>query len=299
MNLKKALTELAVKGGLEKTEANSLIEKLVGEIQADPTVIEKDLPDNMRIAYDGLMGFEGAKGNGRVKAYFIANAFDRLDKQIISDAEANGFTSDQVSQLLAIEQDTPKRVALFAEFLKEGKGKGTSEEAQKQIRELQAKLTEAEKAKVEEAEKVRAEWNKEREVAALQNHFGAYSWAEHYPADVRGVLAETTLNAKLSEAGAVRVYNPETKSFDLRNAKDTSLPFSLNNLPVSFKDFTDKLMAEKGYIKTDAGKSSNQGNEPKIYQGKTADKTQTVKSNPALAEAEKALEDQRKHNQTA
>jgi hypothetical protein len=241
MLLSELIENAAVRSGI-KNDDPSLIALLGNpaiQIEVDNTIAES--------VSKNLMDLNAAKANPLVKAHFTSTALSTVDAKI-----AELIAEYELSEDILADKSTYNKLDLVKAALKEkiaaaGK-KPDSPEAKQQIEALQAQLNNLKTEKEQAVNEVKQQWENERLNNAISNQFNAYQWNDSIPAAVRETVVKSLLDQEL-QASKAKIKRAEN-GITLVNAEDETLPFYLENKPVSFKEFTDSLMSKHNLIKT-------------------------------------------------
>jgi hypothetical protein len=242
MLLSELIENAAIRSGIQNTDP-ALIALLgnpaISAIEVDDTIA--------RSVSTNLMDINAAKANPLVKAHFTSTALSTVDQKLADLVSEYGLPEEILSEKSTYNKLDKVKEAIKG--LKDAAGKKSdSPEAKQQIEALQAQLNSLKTEKEQAVNEVKQQWENERLNNAISNQFNAYQWNDSIPSAVRETVVKSLLDQEL-QASKAKIKRAEN-GITLVNAEDESLPFYLENKPVSFKEFTDSLMAKHNLIKT-------------------------------------------------
>src|SRR5690606_20576364 len=212
-----------------------------------------EMPDTIATGINSLMSEADAKVNPEVKKHFYRSALDPVDSKMAELAAELGLSPEQIEALKG-EKNTYEKPNILknaiAESLKSADKKTDSPEAKKQIEEMAAEINRLKTEKDEAVNSITSKYENEPTNHAVMAQFGSYPWSDAYAPTLRPTVVNALLEQELKAAGA-KIKRSEN-GIELVNANDDTLPFRLNNEPVSFSQFADQLMAKNNLIKTAA-----------------------------------------------
>lgn len=293
------ISNLAGKGKVDLTDA-----KWANALSA-PDLTNLTIPDELYEAIDNsLLSMEAAKGNHPdIKAYYMSQAYDGLDKQLNALLDEEKVPDDIKREILA-ERSTPKRALLITRKIKEleskkaNAGKGQTEQLAAEIRDLQEAL----RVTKEGEGKIREEYEgklKAKDMGfAMQRLMSSYNNTihENLPPAVKNQIIEAQLNAALKENNASWGLD-EAGNITLLRA-DGNPVYSPNNTPMTPKAFVDKVLSDNKQLKINdpappaPGANQQRYNTPGLppvnqVPGRAVNSTQ-LRNQQALADLEKA-----------
>jgi hypothetical protein len=242
MLLSELIENAAIRSGIQNTDP-ALIALLgnpaISAIEVDDTIA--------RSVSTNLMDINAAKANPLVKAHFTSTALSTVDQKLADLVSEYGLPEEILSEKSTYNKLDKVKEAIKG--LKDAAGKkADSPEAKQQIEALQAQLNSLKTEKEQAVNEVKQQWENERLNNAISNQFNAYQWNDSIPSAVRETVVKSLLDQEL-QASKAKIKRAEN-GITLVNAEDETLPFYLENKPVSFKEFTDSLMAKHNLIKT-------------------------------------------------
>lgn len=248
------LNTLAGKLGLQN---DSHLVSLLSKADFSQVDIADDLANQI---CKGLLSLDGAKNSAEVMNHFKPTLLKAIDDRFAIIAEELGI-SDQI----AAEKSTYKKSDLLKEAygrkiadleakVKAGAG-NQSEEVTKltaQIADLQKQLGAAgDKAKADAAAMKQAHQKEILDMLISQNLTGQNYANEQVSKDINVMTAKSLLTAKLAEAKAILIN--EGGVAKLKQAENPTLDYlDAEMKPVSFADFTTKMLADAHLLKVSA-----------------------------------------------
>lgn len=208
----------------------------------------------------GLLSLDGAKNSAEVMNHFKPTLLKAIDDRFAIIAEELGI-SDQI----AAEKSTYKKSDLLKEAygrkiadleakVKAGAGNQTEEVTKltAQIADLQKQLGAAgDKAKADAAAMQKAHQQEILDMLISQNLTGQNYANEQVSKDINVMTAKSLLTAKLAEAKAI--LTNEGGVAKLKQAENPTLDYlDAEMKPVTFADFTTKMLADAHLLKVSA-----------------------------------------------
>lgn len=217
-----------------------------------------EIPDNIAEQIEeNLLTVQSAVSNKKVKSAIIASFANGIDAEITERAKNLGISEEKILAISA-EKATGKKLQLLLdstnELITEAKESGSKSKPELKALEAQVTSLNSELSKYKsdyipksDYEKFVAEKENEILWGAVNQEILQKSWSEIYPEDVRPVLAQTKLNAKLKELGAeiirkdgqIQIVDSETKTEK----------FDKSNKPIKFASLVDGIMTENKFVK--------------------------------------------------
>lgn len=243
MKLGDFLNTLAQKSKID-LDFGTLSNKKLDELNA----IEID--DTVANQFDSsLMSLDGAKNNPEVLNHFKPIILKAVDNKYAILAEKYGLGED-----FANEKNTYKKADLLeAKFdaklaeLEAQRGKGGNPEKEqllaKQLGELQTQLLSLTENSKKEVETVRGQYENEITEMYVKNVLAGKKFAtKDLPIEVNTQMARLLIDKQLKEKGAMLVR----KDGELKLVQSAlpDMDFYMDNKPVSFSDFTNKILAD-------------------------------------------------------
>ena len=243
MKLGDFLNTLAQKSKIE-LDFGTLSNKKIDELN----LIEID--DTVANQFDStLMSLDGAKNNPEVLNHFKPIILKAVDNKYAILAEKYGLGEDFTN-----EKNTYKKADLLEQKidaklaeLEAQKGKGGNAEKEqllaKQLGDLQAQLSALTENSKKEVETVKSQYENEITEMHVKNLLAGKKFAtKDLPIEVNTQMARLLIDKQLKEKGAMLVR----KDGELKLVQSAlpDMDFYMDNKPVSFSDFTNKVLAD-------------------------------------------------------
>lgn len=204
---------------------------------------------------DKLMTIEVAKQNPALKQHFRHETLAPLDTEINDKLITEYEIPDDAAAPIRAEKSTYEKYKLLVATVKQlqekkatanvGDRKGLIEQIDKLNSDM---LSLRQQAKIEKDNLVKENENNERDWN-IRGSFSGYNYSDQYDKSDAIELGLINLNRQLMADGAKVILTPD-KQLKLVQAADPSLDFTRENQKVSYKDYVDKLVADKKLIKT-------------------------------------------------
>lgn len=243
MKLGDFLNTLAQKSKIE-LDFGTLSNKKLDELN----LIEID--DTVAGQFDStLMSLDGAKNNPEVLNHFKPIILKAVDNKYAILAEKYGLGEDFTN-----EKNTYKKADLLEQKidaklaeLEAQKGKGGNAEKEallaKQLGELQNQLSALTENSKKEVETVKSQYENEITEMHVKNLLASKKFAtKDLPIEVNTQMARLLIDKQLKEKGAMLVR--KDGELKLVQASLPDMDFYMDNKPVSFSDFTNKILAD-------------------------------------------------------
>lgn len=245
MKLGDFLNTLARKSNMEGNE--ELLSLL-----SNSALAQIEMPETLASQFNNsLMSLEGAKNNPAVLNHFKPIILKAADEKFSILAEKYGF-SDEVLN----EKSTYKKFDILESKLEEkikaieakaSKTNSAEKEAeyQKQITDMQKKLSDLADARKAEVESVKQTYENQITEMHVKTLLSSKKYAtKELPIDVNVQVARTLLDAKLKQSGAILVRDADG-TLKLKQAANPEMDYvDAGYKPVTFADFADKTLAE-------------------------------------------------------
>jgi hypothetical protein len=257
-------------------------------ILSNSELANRDVADEFANAIDReLMSLDGAKNNPLVRTHFASQALNGVDTELLNLATELELGDDVVNQFKT-EKNTYNKLRSLKDTIKSIKDKKIDEtdpkkkaEYEQQIQELNAKIAtvmDDNKVKIESMNK--AHQQEITDYMIKVNLMGKSFANKELPQDVQFTVANTILHNELSKKGAVLVRDGEV--LKLKQKDNLDLDYLENHKPVTFDDFTNKVLADNKLLAVSGG--AIPPNTPPIPTTISAGgKTNTVKFDSAMA----------------
>ena len=251
MQLKDFFTQQAAKIGLQD---NAELATLIAKVGTT------EIPDELASQFNtGLMSLDGAKNNPALLNHFKPTILNAVDDQFRILAEKYGITD-----AMAAEKSTYKKAAILetelARRLAEANTKAGDKESKAEIAKLQKSLsdlqsqlastTDANNAKIDELNKAHAA---EQLRMLVDFELGSKNYANKtLDRRVSVLTAHTLLDEALKASKAVIVNDNGT--LRLKQVDNPTMDYvDAGYKPVSFKDYTDRLLADNHLLEVSNG----------------------------------------------
>ena len=259
MKLGDFLNTMASKTGLQNDPT------FVAFLQANPQLAGLELDDKVAVPMNtGLMSLEGAKNNTDVKKHFDALVLNAIDGKLNPLAAEYGATAEFES-----EKSTYKRIDILTQKIaaKIAEIKGSSSDASKdaevkrlndELQKLQQQLTSLTTDKDNEIANIKSAHAKEMLSTLIDINLSGKSYANKaVDAKTNLTIAKAILDSKLAERGAIIINDGGTLKLKNANAPELDL-LDEGNKPLSFAQFTDKVLADAKLLEVSSGGSGPQ-----------------------------------------
>lgn len=256
MKLGDLLNRLAAKQGLQNNQ--TLIDLL-----SNAELANKEVADDFANSLDsGLMSLDGAKNNPALLNHFKPILLKAADDKFAILAEKYGI-SDEISQ----EKSTYKKFDILEQRIesklaelkaKGGKGSEETERLTSQIADLQKQLATLNESKTNELKALAEKHQAEQMGMLVDFELAGKNFAnKQLDRQINVLTAKTLLNAKLQESKAIIVN--ENGTLKLKQAENPTMDFVDSGYkPVSFADFTDKVLADAKLLEVSSGPQPKQ-----------------------------------------
>lgn len=260
MKLGDFLNTLAAKSGMQNDPA--LVDLLSNSELAD-----KHVSDDFANALDSsLMSLEGAKNNRDLLNHFKPIILKAADEKFAILAEKYGIVNEMQG-----EQSTYKKIDILENRLaakmaelenKAGKGAQSEETAKlvKQIENLQKQIIEVQTAKDTELAQLREQHTKQQLDMLVNIELNGKRYANQDLGDTNITIGRALVEKALKEQNAVLVN--EGGVLKLKQADNPQLDYVDSGFkPVTFGDFTNRVLAEKHLLEVSASDDTLRGDD--------------------------------------
>lgn len=243
MKLGDFLNTLAAKSKIE-LDFGTLSNKKLDELN------QIELDDTIMAQFDSsLMSLDGAKNNPEVLNHFKPIILKAVDNKYAILAEKYGLGEDFTN-----EKNTYKKADLLEQKidaklaeLEAQKGKGGNAEKEqllaKQLGELQTQLSTLTETSKNEVKSVTDRYENEITEMYVKNVLAGKKFAtKDLPIEVNTQMARLLIDKQLKDKGAMLVR--KDGELKLVQAALPDMDFYMDNKPVSFSDFTNKILAD-------------------------------------------------------
>lgn len=260
MNLGDFLNNMAAKAGMQNDPA---LVDLLSSSELANTHIADEFANAMDTA---LMSLDGAKNNRDLLNHYKPIILKAADEKFAILAEKYGIVNEMQG-----EQSTYKKIDILENRLaakmaelesKAGNGAKSEETARlvKQIENLQKQIIEVQTAKDNELAQLR-EANQKQQMDMLINfELNGKRYANQDLGDTNVTIARALVDKALKADNAVLVY--EDGVLKLKQADNPQLDYVDSGFkPVTFGDFTNRVLADKHLLEVSAPEDTNRGGE--------------------------------------
>lgn len=267
MNLAELFSQLAVRAKLTPDQ--------VKELTSNAELAKINVPDEVNNSLlSNLLSPELAAQNYDVKkairASLTAEMLDPIDSEmqgftdIIGDEEWAASWKKNASTYDKIKQLKGKLAEAVEAKVTAAKGSNASKEATKQIEELTNQIKQIQADSQKQITQLTEQFAAREQEFVSDSYFSRFQYAnEKIPVSANAKTAQYVLADEAAKIKAKIVYNKDSKSLELRNADDVSLPYIVNGAPVSFDHFAEKTIAEAGLLKVST--QAPPANQPPAY----------------------------------
>lgn len=248
-SFKEVITALAAKAGVDVKS-----EDFINTVNA-PDFERLTIPDEIYTGIDnGLLNMETAKGNHpEIKRHYYAQAFDGLDKTMISQAQEEKFDEGTLNELKQI-QSTPERLKFLTRKLKEHEAKKQTTGKIDKEAWLQEKADMQEQMRLikEEGPKIKAEYegllrNEKMNYAKRQALSRIKTIDDDLDPEVRSAMHDAIINTGLKKMNAK--FDVDANGDLVLYDKDGGIVYDEGHRPVNANSFMEKVFADNKRLK--------------------------------------------------
>jgi hypothetical protein len=280
------IKSIAARAGIKDNQEFDLA--LAGS--AADTLKSLELPDSViNQVNTNLMDFNTAKSNLDLKNHFTGMAFNGMESAVFDQLKASGFDDAEIEEIKAASKSTGQRMSKILDKynsrIDEAKKHkpGSDEyvrklsEAQKALEDAKAKF-ESEKFQILETQKAKQQnlW--------MRNQLASVQWNDAIPEIAREATYNAAMSAQLSKLEAKLVFDADTLSARLVNAKDETLPLVVSGKEFAFNDLHSVILQEHKLMKESGGGNPNPSPTPPFTPPSGGGSTQP-KQHPMVANA--------------
>jgi hypothetical protein len=260
MNLGDFLNTLAAKSGMQNDPA-------LVDLLSNSELANQHVSDDFANALDSsLMSLEGAKNNRDLLNHYKPIILKAADEKFAILAEKYGIVNEMQG-----EQSTYKKIDILENRLaakmaelesKAGKGAQSEETAKlvKQIENLQKQIIEVQTAKDTELAQLREQHTKQQLDMLVNIELNGKRYANQDLGDTNITIGRALVEKALKEQNAVLVN--EGGVLKLKQADNPQLDYVDSGFkPVTFGDFTNRVLAEKHLLEVSASDDTNRGDD--------------------------------------
>ena len=260
MNLGDFLNTLAAKSGMQNDPA-------LVDLLSNSELANQHVSDDFANALDSsLMSLEGAKNNRDLLNHYKPIILKAADEKFAILAEKYGIVNEMQG-----EQSTYKKIDILENRLaakmaelesKAGKGAQSEETAKlvKQIENLQKQIIEVQTAKDTELAQLREQHTKQQLDMLVNIELNGKRYANQDLGDTNITIGRALVEKALKEQNAVLVN--EGGVLKLKQADNPQLDYVDSGFkPVTFGDFTNRVLAEKHLLEVSAPEDTQRGDD--------------------------------------
>ena len=260
MNLGDFLNTLAAKSGMQNDPA-------LVDLLSNSELANHHISDEFANALDtSLMSLEGAKNNRELLNHYKPIILKAADDKFAILAEKYGIVNEMQG-----EQSTYKKIDILENRIaakmaelesKAGKGAQGEETARlvKQIENLQKQIIEVQTAKDTELAQLRDQHTKQQLDMLVNIELNGKRYANQDLGDTNITIGRALVEKALKEQNAVLVN--EGGVLKLKQAENPQLDYVDSGFkPVTFGDFTNRVLAEKHLLEVSASEDTPRGDE--------------------------------------
>lgn len=208
-----------------------------------------ELPDELAGAFTSkeILTEDSARNNPKLKAHFYAQSLSPMDRTLEALMSEHGFTDEQQQEVKG-GQGTYERQKLFTRILAERK---PTAQVNDEVTKLHAQLAAERKIAQEKEAAKDAELQKYIHNFTLDTALAKRRLDEEKfgGRDIAADFAKIQLEKALAEKGVIKIYDPVSNNFKLKQASNPEMDFFIDNSPASFDTFLDQLLADKMILK--------------------------------------------------
>jgi hypothetical protein len=281
------IKSIAARAGIKDNQEFDLA--LAGS--AADTLKGLELPDSVvNQVNTNLMDFNTAKSNLDLKNHFTGMAFNGMESAVFDQLKASGFDDTEIEEIKAASKSTGQRMSKILDKynsrIDEAKKHkpGSDEyvrklsEAQKALEDAKAKF-ESEKFQILETQKAKQQnlW--------MRNQLASVQWNDAIPEIAREATYNAAMSAQLSKLEAKLVFDADTLSARLVNAKDETLPLVVSGKEFAFNDLHSVILQEHKLMKESGGGNPNPSPTPPFTPSNNGGGSTQPKQHPMVANA--------------
>lgn len=208
-----------------------------------------DLPDELANPFTtkDILTEESARNNPKIKAYFTSQSLNTVDATLDTLMADHGFTEDQ-QQAVKKAQGTYERQRVFAKIMAESK---TTPPNNDEVTRLNTEIVNLKRQHQEQLSAKDSEYQKNIHNFTLDKALSKRRLDEDKfgSLDLATDFAKIQLDKALAEKGIIKVFDPTTQQFKLKQAANPEMDYFVDNSPAQFETFLDQLLADKKILK--------------------------------------------------
>jgi vacuolar-type H+-ATPase subunit H len=209
-----------------------------------------------------LMDFNSAKSNLDLKNHFNGQAFGGVETSVFEILKNSGWEDTEIEEIKSASKSTGQRISKVLEkynsrIEEAKKHKPGSDEYVRKLSEAQNALAEATKKFESEKTQILETQKAKQQNLWMRNQLASVQWNEAIPEIAREATYNAAMANQLSKLDAKLVFDPETLTAKLVNAKDETLPLVVSGKEFAFNDLHSVILQEHKLMKEAGGGNPN------------------------------------------
>jgi hypothetical protein len=205
-----------------------------------------------------LMDFNTAKSNLDLKNHFTGQAFNGMEASVFELLKSSGWEDTELDEIKLASKSTGQRMAKIMEKYNSKmddarKHKPGSEEYVRKLSEAQKALEDATKKFESEKFQILETQKAKQQNLWMRNQLASVQWNEAIPEIAREATYNAAMSAQLSKMDAKLIFDADTLSARLVNAKDDTLPLVVSGKEFAFNDLHSVILQEHKLMKESGG----------------------------------------------
>jgi hypothetical protein len=280
------IKSIAARAGIKDNQEFDLA--LAGS--AADTLKGLELPDSVvNQVNTNLMDFNTAKSNLDLKNHFTGMAFNGMESAVFDQLKASGFDDTEIEEIKAASKSTGQRMSKILDKYNSRideakKHKPGSDEYVRKLSEAQKALEDATKKFESEKFQILETQKAKQQNLWMRNQLASVQWNDAIPEIAREATYNAAMSAQLSKLEAKLVFDADTLSARLVNAKDETLPLVVSGKEFAFNDLHSVILQEHKLMKESGGGNPNPSPTPPFTPPSGGGSTQP-KQHPMVANA--------------
>jgi hypothetical protein len=282
------IKNIAARAGIKDNQEFDLA--LAGS--AADTLKGLELPDSViNQVNTNLMDFNSAKSNLDLKNHFTGMAFNGMESAVFDQLKASGFDDVEIEEIKAASKSTGQRMSKILEKYNSRideakKHKPGSDEYVRKLGEAQKALEDATKKFESEKFQILETQKAKQQNLWMKNQLASVQWNDAIPEIAREATYNAAMSAQLSKMEAKLVFDADTLSAKLVNAKDETLPLVVSGKEFAFNDLHSVILQEHKLMKDSGGGNPSPSPTPPFTPSNNSGSGSTQpKQHPAIANA--------------
>jgi len=286
-NVLDIIKEFAVKAGIRDNQEFDLA--LAGS--AAEVLKALELPDSViDTMRSNLMDIGQAKANLDLKNHFTGQAFNGLESSFWDQLKSSGFEDGEIEEIKSASKSTGQRISKALEKYQSKmddakKHKPGSDEYVRKIAEAQKALEDTKNQYESKLTEFQRSANEKLQKFWMQGKLAGIQWNDAIPEIAREATYNAALSQQLQKYDAKLIFDPETQSARLVQAKDESLPLVLSGKEFGFNDLHSVILQEHKLMKESGGGNPNPSNTPNYTAPVNGGGSNQPKQHPLIANA--------------